>query len=78
MIKVHCFTYLDEYKHQQWPSEFTSRPLVGDMVEASSGMRLKIISVIHSRSPRKQHANTLGAEPEPILKVELHKPHGRG
>jgi hypothetical protein len=78
MMKVHCFTYLDEYRQQQWPSELAARPLVGDWVESSSGMKLKVVSVTHSRSARRQHANTLGAKPEPILKVELHKSHGGG
>ena len=75
MMKVHCFTYLDEFKREQWPSELAARPLVGDIVESGSGMKLKVVSITHSMSPNRQYDENMfgNTTPEPILKVELHK-----
>ena len=78
MMKVHCFTYLDEFKQERWPSELAARPLVGDWVESNSGAKLKVISVTHSMKLNRQYdENTFGPPTfEPILKVELHKRRG--
>ena len=73
MYKVHCFCYLDEFNHKQWPSELLMRPMVGDTVEASDLAQLKIVAVIHSMSPRRQYGeDAFGSiAPEPIIKIEL-------
>ncbi len=45
MVKVHCFTNLDDFKRQEWPNNLVAVPRVGDHVEAKSRMCLRIAAI---------------------------------
>jgi hypothetical protein len=65
MVKVECFTNLDDFKRVEWPTEMTVRPQVGDFVEGRMGNRrprLRIVSLTHMQR------DEVGS----ILQVELH------
>jgi len=62
MIYAKCFTNLDDYSIDKWPTKFTCRPQVGDSVESKRGRRLKIVHITHSM-------NNVG---DPLLFIELH------
>jgi len=64
VIRGCCYTNLDEYKSEVWPSQFVSVPLVGARIESRSGKKLTVSSITH----------TLGvAGAIPLIKVELTK-----
>lgn len=58
-IKIHCFTNLDEYTREEWPTELPCVPVVGQGMAARSRKRLRIVAVTW------QHDGT--------LEVELHR-----
>lgn len=49
---------------EDWPEVFASRPMIGDWVKSKSGLRLQVVSVIHS-------TESGAMEPEPVIEVEL-------
>lgn len=63
IIRGRCFTNLDEYHRETWPTAFAAVPRIGERVEAESGRALKVVSVTHIEPKRD----------EPRIKVELHK-----
>lgn len=62
MIKGYCHTNIDQYKREEWPTEFVAVPLVGDSVEAKSGKTLRVCAITHKMSPLAK---------EPMVKIEL-------
>lgn len=71
MIRVHCRTNLDDFKHEIWPHYFACRPMKGDYVQSVTGARLQIVSITHSKG---RGESTLPGDREyyPILIIELH------
>ncbi len=69
MIRVICHTNLDEYKHEEWPSEMLAVPSSGDWVEAASGKVLQVVKVTHCQ--RQEHTGY--TKRIAVLRVELHK-----
>lgn len=65
-IKGRCFTKLDDYKHEEWPTVFCTVPLIGHFVESVSGKILKIVNIIHC-----EHCNPPNIVPSPRIIVEL-------
>ncbi len=63
LIHGDCFTNLDDYKRESWPTAFVAVPRIGDRVQASSGRSLKVVGITHTE-PRRD---------EPLLKIELNK-----
>jgi len=63
MVRVSCFTNLDNYEREEWPKEMVCAPRSGDRVEARSGKVLKVVGVTHTM--------THGGMREPYLRVEL-------
>lgn len=59
MIKIICFSNLDEYKAQEWPDQLPAVPKVGQWLQAKSGKRLRIVNTTWLYSGE--------------LEVELHK-----
>ena len=45
MIKAQCFTNIDSFKRENWPSKFNAIPEIGHYVVSESGVRLRIVSV---------------------------------
>lgn len=50
MITARCFTNLDGYEHESWPTQFPIVPQVGNYVESRNGKSLKIVSITVSLS----------------------------
>ncbi|KKM02688.1 hypothetical protein LCGC14_1781920 [marine sediment metagenome] len=69
-IPVICFTNLDDYSREDWPTEFSCRPMVGDVVQSCGGKELKVVRVTHRASPLDCSGRL---DLRPHLKVELHK-----
>jgi hypothetical protein len=63
IIHGRCFTNLEEYGRERWPTAFVAVPRIGERIEAESGRSLKVVSVTHTE-PRRD---------EPLLKIELHR-----
>lgn len=70
MIPVRCFTNLDEYKRETWPTELCAVPLVGHWVAARSGKKLRVVSITHREELRDFDESGEWAS---ILDVELHR-----
>ena len=47
-IDVRCHTNLDLHPCEEWPSELTCRPVVGDIIKSSTGLELQVVRVVHS------------------------------
>lgn len=45
MIRVHCFTNLDDFKRLEWPVELPAVPAIGHSIAAKSGKQLKIVAI---------------------------------
>ena len=58
-VEVFCFTNIDDYKLEEWPTLLQARPLVGERVTAKSGKNLKVVAISHLF--------------DGTLRVELHK-----
>lgn len=74
MIKVFCYTNLDDFKKEEWPSHFTCRPEVGDKVASKSGKVLTIKTICHAE--RKTDKAIVGGTQyymEFYLSIELGK-----
>lgn len=63
MIKGKCFTNLDGYKNDMWPTLFDRTPEKGEYVQAASGKKLTVVNITHSQTQKD--------EPEPYIIVEL-------
>lgn len=48
MITVHCFTDLDRFQREEWPTTMCCKPQVGEYVESKSRARLRIVSITHT------------------------------
>jgi len=81
-IKGECYTNLDEYHREHWPTMFVAVPRVGEVVQAESGKLLRVVRVTHCvRAVKKpvpvrsfSEASTKCIEvKEPYIRVELHK-----
>ena len=66
MYEGQCFTNLDKMNRADWPTRFSFPPRVGDYVEGSGGVRLRVVSVTHRQ--RKVEGMT-----QPFFMVELNK-----
>lgn len=44
-IEVRCFTNLDEYKREEWPTKLPGVPVVGHWMSARSGKLLAIVNI---------------------------------
>ncbi len=62
IIRGTCFTNLDEYRRENWPTAFIAVPRAGESVESTSGRSLRVVHVTHLESRRD----------EPRIKIELH------
>ena len=58
MIKAECFTNLDDYQREIWPTTFFIEPKINHKVTSKSGIRLSIVQIYHCYG---------------YLKIELHK-----
>ena len=58
-IEGYCFTNIDEYKRETWPTAFAWPPQSGEWVQSESGKILKVVKVTHTVEGK--------------LRVELHK-----
>ncbi len=74
MVKGECFTNLDNFRNEIWPSIFARVPNKGESVKSKTGKRLHVVNIIHSECERTS------GEPfdqmyhtEPYIIVELHR-----
>lgn len=68
--KYVCFTNIDEYKREEWPTDFVFPPQVGNYVQSDSGKWLKVVSITHCY--RKDTFHDLDVT-GPYVKIELHR-----
>jgi hypothetical protein len=61
-IKGYCTTNLDDYRREEWPTEFVAVPTPGQWVEAKSKNMLKVVNVTHKYDWMKK---------EPYILVDL-------
>lgn len=45
MVKIACFTNLDEYKKERWPKQLSAKPGIGERVTSERGRELKVCSL---------------------------------
>lgn len=45
LLRINCFTNLDEYKREEWPAGLPDVPQVGQSITARSGKRLRVVAV---------------------------------
>lgn len=69
MIKVACFTNIDDYKREEWPQVFCCVPVVGNSVVSKAGKVLKIVQISHciDRISHPDHHD------RPYLRIDLHR-----
>jgi hypothetical protein len=68
LIEVSCFTNLDAYSIEKWPTSLCCRPEKGDTIEAESGKRLEVVQIIHCQNTKYPGLSTVA-----YLKIELHR-----
>lgn len=68
MIPAACFTNLDDYKHEKWPTTFPAVPHRGQRVQAESGKTLKIVNITWVAVAA--HGDT---SQRTYMRVELHR-----
>ena len=77
MIRGHCFTNMDRYKHERWPEEFAALPRVGDWVGAKSRTSLRVVAITHTMIAVRDYDNVDGYKPLTKnvagIEVELNK-----
>lgn len=67
-MEVYCRTNLDNYEHEEWPTQFLTSPTVGDFVMSHRGKRLRIVSITHcTYGDSKFHSD----KRIPLLEIEL-------
>jgi hypothetical protein len=69
MISIYCFTNIDDYQRKSWPESLACRPLVGDWMQSTDGLTLKVGRITHAI--RRVDAICVA---EPYLRIELHRP----
>ena len=47
MYEIQCFTNLDDFRREGWPTKLFNRPFVGDYITSKSGEELSIIKISH-------------------------------
>jgi len=70
MIHATCFTNLDGYERETWPTMFVEIPRVGEWVESDSGKSLRVVQITHRMGKPLRRLST---EPRPEIRVELHR-----
>ena len=63
MIQAVCFTNLDGYEREVWPTSFPVAPRRGDRVESASGKVLIVMGITWKANENKNA----------YMRVELHK-----
>ena len=63
MIRGSCHTYIDERRHDLWPTAFAAVPRKGDKMQSKEGYTLEVVQITHY----ELHG-------EPRILVELSKP----
>jgi len=48
MINGKCFSNVDDFKYEIWPTEFYNVPIEGAWVQAESGRIAQICKIIHT------------------------------
>ncbi len=66
MIHGKCFTNLDAYKGEFWPTIFFSVPFPGDRIESQNGKTLEVVQITHSKGVGEDSL-------KPSIKIELGK-----
>lgn len=46
-IKGRCYTNLDNYEREEWPSKFVAVPRKGERIVSKSGKQLYVMNVEH-------------------------------
>jgi hypothetical protein len=66
-----CRTNLDDYRRVEWPTQFASVPLRGDLVRSLDGRReLMVVRVTHAMKSRDTFNQAVKV---PTIIVELHE-----
>ena len=69
MIKVNCFTNIDDASREVWPKFMLIEPKKGDTVRATSGRELCIVAITHPYIGINTDSNA-------SLFIELHNRRG--
>jgi len=78
MIKGRCHTNLDGYGTAKWLEKFAAVPRLGELVQAKSGVMLRVVDVTHTMITVRNHDAICNYdEPqlssEPCIRVELNR-----
>ena len=71
MIKGYCSTKLDNYKFEEWPTEFVVAPQKGDCVQSKSGKFLQVVGITHLIGKIELGDGLFDSGP--MIKIELSK-----
>ncbi len=75
MIQATCFTNLDGFEREVWPTSFPVAPRLGDGVESATGKVLVVVGITWKAI--EMHANHVSTPREPrghaYMRVELHR-----
>ncbi len=71
MIEGYCRTNLDDYKKQNWPTEFVSVPKEGDRVRADDRSSLKVCGITYVMIKKYDYQNEIIWVPG--IEIELNK-----
>lgn len=78
IVQGHCKTNLDKFKHEKWPSVFSSNIREGDWVQSESGKCLRVVKITHmvAAIDHELESGHRGyprpANQQPYIIVELH------
>lgn len=67
MIDGLCFTNIDKFRSEKWPTKFVAVPRVGELVESESGKVLKVVAITH-----RVRTGPYSDEAHAYVKIELH------
>ena len=72
MINGKCFSDVDDFKYEIWPTEFYDIPIVGAWVQAESGRVAQIDKIIYTTRKGKK-ISSVDNETHPFIKIEIIK-----
>ena len=73
MIDAYCRTNLDDYKREQWPTQFAAVPRIGERVQSSGGQSLRVCGVTHFITKPFHENLPTDDQKHPAIIVELNK-----
>jgi hypothetical protein len=75
MIQAVCFTNLDGFEREVWPTSFPVAPRLGDRVESESGKVLVVVGITWKAIERSAYDVATPKQPRghAYVRIELHQ-----